>query len=48
MLMFGQTWCGPCKQEIPFLKDLNTEYMGKNLAIVSLSIDKKERQRKMA
>lgn len=34
------TWCGPCKQQIPFLKELHEEYSGKNIAIVSLSIDK--------
>ena len=34
------TWCGPCKQQIPFLKELHEEYSDKNIAIVSLSIDK--------
>ncbi|MCF6278798.1 MAG: TlpA family protein disulfide reductase [Flavobacteriaceae bacterium] len=33
------TWCGPCIREIPSLKELNKEYSGKALAIVSLSID---------
>jgi len=40
------TWCGPCKREIPFLKELNKEYQGKNIAIVSLSIDKAEHKEK--
>ncbi len=40
------TWCGPCKREIPFLKELNSEYQNKNLAIVSLSIDKAEHKEK--
>lgn len=35
-------WCAPCKREIPFLKELNQEYKGKDLAVVSLSIDKME------
>jgi len=33
------TWCGPCKREIPFLKELTTEYKGKDIAFVSISID---------
>lgn len=40
------TWCGPCKQEIPFLKELHNEYKDKNIAIVSLSIDKMEHKDK--
>ncbi|MEN8187335.1 MAG: redoxin family protein [Bacteroidota bacterium] len=40
------TWCAPCKREIPFLKELNKEYKGKDLAIVSLSIDKMENKDK--
>ena len=40
------TWCGPCKKEIPFLKELDDEYEGKDLAIVSLSIDKMENKEK--
>ncbi len=35
------TWCGPCKVEIPYLKELEKEYHGKNIAFVSISIDKK-------
>jgi thiol-disulfide isomerase/thioredoxin len=40
------TWCGPCKQQIPFLKELDKEYSGKNIAIVSLSIDKESNKDK--
>jgi thiol-disulfide isomerase/thioredoxin len=40
------TWCGPCKREIPFLKELDEQYKGKDLAIVSLSIDKMENKEK--
>ena len=36
------TWCGPCKREIPFLKELDKEYHGKNIAFVSISIDEKK------
>ena len=33
------TWCGPCKAEIPFLKEVEKEYHGKNIEFVSLSVD---------
>ncbi|MEN3324035.1 TlpA disulfide reductase family protein [Mariniflexile soesokkakense] len=33
------TWCGPCKAEIPALKELDKKYHGKNIQFVSLSID---------
>ncbi|GAA3555961.1 thioredoxin-like domain-containing protein [Snuella lapsa] len=34
------TWCGPCKREIPFLKEVEEKYHGKNIEFVSISIDK--------
>jgi len=36
------TWCGPCKAEIPFLKELEKEFHGKNIVFVSVSVDKKD------
>jgi len=33
------TWCGPCKREIPHLKQLTQEYAGKDIEFVSISID---------
>ncbi|MCF8294587.1 MAG: TlpA family protein disulfide reductase [Bacteroidales bacterium] len=42
------TWCGPCRREIPSLKELVETYKGRNLAIVSVSVDKdKEAWEKM-
>lgn len=35
------TWCGPCKFEIPFLKDKEKKYHGKNIEFVSISVDSK-------
>jgi len=40
------TWCGPCKREFPYLKKMNVDYKNKNLAIVSVSIDKPEDKEK--
>ncbi|GAA3572521.1 TlpA disulfide reductase family protein [Snuella lapsa] len=34
------TWCGPCKREIPFLKDVEQKYHGKDIEFVSISVDK--------
>jgi thiol-disulfide isomerase/thioredoxin len=34
------TWCGPCRAEIPFLKKMEEKYHDKNIAFVSISIDK--------
>lgn len=33
------TWCGPCRQEIPYLQKVEEEFKGKNIAFVSLSVD---------
>ena len=33
------TWCGPCKNEIPFLKEVEEKYHGKNIEFVSISVD---------
>ncbi|MCF6222153.1 MAG: TlpA family protein disulfide reductase [Flavobacteriaceae bacterium] len=36
------TWCGPCIAEIPALKSTEEKYRNKNIAFVSMSIDKKK------
>lgn len=40
------TWCGPCKREIPSLKELEEDYKGKNIAIISMSIDELKDKKK--
>lgn len=37
------TWCGPCIQQIPFLKELEKEYHQKNIVFVSISTDESRR-----
>lgn len=34
------TWCGPCKAEIPYLKNLEKEFHDRNIAFISISVDK--------
>jgi thiol-disulfide isomerase/thioredoxin len=33
------TWCGPCKREIPSLKELEEAYHGKDVQFISISTD---------
>ena len=33
------TWCGPCRREMPFLKQLEEDYEGRNITFLSLSTD---------
>lgn len=37
------TWCGPCIQQIPYLKELEEAYKNKNIAFVSISTDESQR-----
>lgn len=39
MLNFFATWCPPCQVEIPELVQVNKKYAGKNVLIISLSVD---------
>jgi thiol-disulfide isomerase/thioredoxin len=44
------TWCGPCRKEIPHLKDLEKAFEGKDVSFVSVSLDNpdaKDRWKKM-
>ena len=40
LLDFWASWCVPCQQEIPFLKDLYGRYHEQGFDIVSISLDK--------
>jgi thiol-disulfide isomerase/thioredoxin len=36
------SWCGPCLTEMPYLKKLKEKFEGKNIELVSISIDTKK------
>ncbi len=36
---FWTTWCGPCLKEFPTLKELETEYAGRNIEFVYISLE---------
>jgi thiol-disulfide isomerase/thioredoxin len=37
---FWATWCGPCVQEMPIVKDAYAKYHGKGLEIIGVSLDR--------
>ena len=40
VLDFWASWCGPCKKEMPFMKELHEKYHAKGLEMIAISTDK--------
>ena len=41
------TWCGPCKENFPHVVEMHQKYAGKGLAVVSLSLDDRDKPEKV-
>jgi len=39
LIDFWASWCGPCRQAVPKVKDLYAKYKDKGFEVVSISID---------
>ncbi|MEI8099886.1 MAG: TlpA disulfide reductase family protein [Sediminibacterium sp.] len=39
LIVYWSWWCGPCRKEIPYLRELYKKYKDKGLNITSISID---------
>jgi thiol-disulfide isomerase/thioredoxin len=39
LLNFWATWCGPCKIEIPWFKEFETNYKNKGFAVLGVAMD---------
>jgi thiol-disulfide isomerase/thioredoxin len=42
LLDFWATWCGPCKQALPHIKELVKKFDGQPLVVISISLDEDE------
>ncbi|MDD2464189.1 MAG: TlpA disulfide reductase family protein [Desulfobulbus sp.] len=39
LITFFATWCGPCMQEIPALKAVQSQYQAQGFSVVALAVD---------
>ena len=39
VLNFWATWCPPCREEMPELSELHTEYQDKNVVVLGVALD---------
>ena len=42
MINFWATWCAPCRQEIPLLKSVATDWAGRGLEVVGIAVDHRD------
>ncbi len=39
IIVFSATWCGPCQEELPYLKSLYNKFKGTGLQVVYINLD---------
>lgn len=42
VINFWATWCAPCRQEIPLLEGLATEWAGRGVQVVGIAVDHRD------
>ena len=48
LIDFWASWCGPCRNEIPFIAEMHKKYENKGLVVIGLNVwDKPEAQQKL-
>lgn len=48
VINFWATWCAPCRREIPLLKGLAAEWAGRDLAVIGIAVDYRDKVEEFA
>jgi thiol-disulfide isomerase/thioredoxin len=43
VINFWATWCAPCRREIPLLKSVASEWAGRDIAVVGIAVDYRDK-----
>jgi len=48
VINFWATWCAPCREEVPLLKDIQARYGDQGLTVIGIALDEPEAVRQFA